>query len=223
MQRIDVLGVIWKRQGGHPKPLNPWGIYANSMCRGLRSEVADIWLARSSKARPSRSGQDFNLYPKGKEKPLKAFKQSGDSCFPFRKDHRHFVIGGGRVGEDKGGAWGTGGQQWHWGQVVVWRLEGWWACHLGPGDHIAGQRRDGSRMSGLWMMVPSAVSEKTRRGVGREGALGLGADELEILRHPGGDVEGQLDICLEFRSCFRAGDAKLELSMFRWHLKLLAY
>lgn len=44
-------------------------------------------------------------------------------------------------------------------------------------------------MSGLWMMGPSIVSRKTRKGVGREREFGLGADELEILRHPSGDVE----------------------------------
>lgn len=51
-----------------------------------------------------------------------------------------------------------------------------------------GQGRDGSRMSGLWMMGASTASGKTRKGVGREGELSFGADESEILRHPSGDV-----------------------------------
>lgn len=51
--------------------------------RRWRRGVAEIKLARSAKARPCKSCQDFNLCPKDKEKPLKAFKRRGDSLLSF--------------------------------------------------------------------------------------------------------------------------------------------
>lgn len=42
----------------------------------------------------------------------------------------------------------------------------------GPGALIVGQGRDGSGVSGLWMMAPFIVRGKTRDGLGREGELG---------------------------------------------------
>lgn len=47
--------------------------------------------------------------------------------------------------------------------------------------------------------------------MGREDELGLGPNELEMPIKPSGDVEEPVGyLSLEFKSCVRVGDAKLE-------------
>lgn len=71
-----------------------------------------------------------------------------------------------------GGAWAM----WWYGGGEKRRL-----CHLGLGDRLSGYRatgRDGSGVSGLWMIGPFTESGKTSCRVDREGELGLDPDEL---------------------------------------------
>lgn len=88
-----------------------------------------------------------------------------------------------------GGAQGKDGSSW-----AGWGCAGggkWYVCHLGPPDRLdtGATGKDGSKVSGFWMMGPFTERGKTGCGVGREGELGFGPGVKEMPGQPSRDVK----------------------------------
>lgn len=164
--------------------------------------------------------QNVNLSPKGKEKPLKTFKQKGDNFVCCSERPLSLQEKGGKCEKTTEDI--LGGVQVE--DASAWA--GWWlGCGSSDGfvtwclvtDWIWGWGRDGSGVSNLWMMRSCTGRGKARCRVGREGELGLDSDALEMPRHPSGDAEWAVGyLTLAFESLSSLELQGWELLAFRW-------